>query len=93
MRDILFRQGSARVTLRKDTIEIQFLNSYSPKLTEQLSDFYHKIYERTSDGLALLDGLKLKFVLNPAVSEEHRNAMKKVPLSTVKNLPPSGKID
>jgi len=93
MRETLFRQGSARVTLRKATIEIQFLNSYSPKLTEQLTNFYHKIYERTSDGLALLDGLKFKFILNPAVSEEHRNAMKKVPLSTVKNLPQSGKID
>jgi hypothetical protein len=46
-----------------------------------------------SDGLALLVGLKLKFVLNPAISEEHRNAMKKVPLSNVKNLPQSGKID
>ena len=84
MRDLLFRQGSASVSLKQDCLEIKYMNSYSPKLTQELNNLYKKIYERTPNGLSILGGLQLKFVLKPPISEEHKNGMKKVPLSTLK---------
>ncbi len=80
MRETLFRQGSAKVLFKQNTFVINFLNSYSPKQTGQLNEFYDKIHKRTSEGLGILGGAKLKFVLKSPKGKEHQNIMKKVPL-------------
>ena len=80
MRETLFRQGSAKVLFRKNAFVINHLNSYSPKRTSQLNKFYNIIHERTSNGLEILGGARIKFELKPPKGPEHRNSMKKVPL-------------
>jgi len=75
LRDVLFRQGSARISLslKGNSIEINHLNNYSPKLTKELNNLYRKIHKRTSSGLSILGGLKLNFQLKPPISEEQKN--------------------
>jgi len=84
MRECLFRQGSSRVTVVNDTIEVQFLNSFSPQLTNKLKTFYQLIHERTKGGLDILGGMKLKFILRPPHGQEHKNAFKRDKLSAGK---------
>jgi len=93
MRDVLFRQGSAKLYLKQETFEIKYLNNNTQKMTVQLNKLYQKIHEKTSNGLKILGGLKIKYLLNPPTGEEHRNCMKKVPLSDVKSFPPEAKIN
>jgi len=84
MREVLFKQGSAKVLFKNNTFEIQFLNNYTPKRTELLSKFYQKITERFPDGLKILGGLKLKYSLKPPIREGYGNGMKKIPISSLK---------
>jgi len=93
MREVLFKQGSAKVLFKNNTFEIQFLNSYTPKRTELLSNFYQKRNERFPDGIKKLGGLKLKYTLKPPIREGHRNGMKKIPISSLKNISSAGKIE
>jgi hypothetical protein len=84
MREYLFRQGNAKVTIVNDTIEVRFLNSFSLKVTNNLKKFYQLIHERSKKGLDILGGLKLKFILLPPHGQEHKNAFKKDELSVEK---------
>ena len=93
MRETLFRQGSARLCLKGDTLEVSFLNSYSAKLTEQLNHFYKSISDRNSKGLLIIGGMNVKFKLNPPLGKEHKNGMKKVPLISGEKFSGAGKID
>ncbi len=86
MRELLFRQGSAKVKLNKDTIEVHFLNKYSPEVTEQLNKFYQLIHKKVSEGLKIIGGLKVKFILQPPWGEEYKNGMKKVALNSIKTM-------
>lgn len=80
MRASLIRQGNSKVKVVDDTIEVHFLNSFSPELTASLNKFYQSIHKKTSNGLKILGGLKLKFLLLPPYGEDHKNAFKKTPL-------------
>jgi hypothetical protein len=76
-REMLFRQGSARVRRNGDTLEVHFENAYSPARTEQYRRWFEQIHERTGDGISLLGGLKLRFILRPPHGDEHRNSHRK----------------
>jgi hypothetical protein len=91
MREILFRQGSAKVYLKEDTFEVNFLNSYSPQLTTQLEEYYDMISARHSNGMELIGGLKMKYNLKTPLGKEHKNSMKKMPLISGKNNSGSAK--
>lgn len=93
MRETLFRQGSARLCLKGDTLEVSFLNSYSAKLTEQLNHFYKIISDRNSKGLLIIGGMNVKFKLNTPLGIEYRNGMKKVPLISGEKFLGAGKTD
>jgi len=84
MRDHLFKQGCAKVIISHDTIEIHFLNSFSPKFTEHFNKFYHLVHNKTANGLKILGGFKLKFFLQPPYGDEYKNALKKAHLTPVK---------
>ena len=86
MRECLFRQGNAKVTIVNGTIEVRFLNSFSPQITKNLRKFYQLIHERTKEGLDILGGMKLKFVLLSPHGQEHKNAFKSGELSAEKIL-------
>ena len=83
MREILFRQGSAKLNIKDDTFEVNFLNSYSPELTTQLKQFYDTISEKYSNGMEILGGMKVKFYFKTPLGKEHKNSMKKVPLNII----------
>jgi hypothetical protein len=91
MRDYLFKQGCAKVMISKDTIEVHFLNSFSPKFTEHLEGFYHLIHNKMTNGLKILGGFKLQFFLRPPYGDENKNALKKVPLTPAKIFEVHGK--
>lgn len=76
-REMLFRQGSARVRRNGDTLEVHFENAYSPEWTERYRRWFGQVQERTGDGLSLLGGLKLRFILRPPHGDEHRNSHRK----------------
>jgi len=93
MRDYLFKQGCAKVMISKDTIEVHFLNSFSPKLTEHLEKFYYLIHDKTTNGLKILGGFKLQFFLRPPYGDENKNALKKVLLTPAKIFEGPGKSE
>ena len=76
-REMLFRQGSAQVWRRADTLEVHLQNAYSPELTEQYQRWFDQLHQRTADGLSLLGGLKLRFIPRPPHGPEHHNSHKK----------------
>jgi hypothetical protein len=81
-REMLFRQGSAQVRRSGDTLEVHFENAYSPQRTEQYRRWFDQIQERTSDGLSLLGGMKLRFILKPPHGPEHSNSHQKALLTS-----------
>ena len=85
MREVLFRQGSAKLTLKDGTFEVNFLNSYSSQLTSQLKEYYNAIYERYSNGMEIIGGMKVKYNFKIPLGKEHKNSMKKMPLISGKN--------
>jgi hypothetical protein len=80
MRDVLFRQGPARVQLVEDTIQFHYQDSFSQERTELLEHWFDRLRDRHADGLQMLDGFKLSFHLRVARGEEHRNAFRKARL-------------
>ena len=84
MREKLFKQGSAVIKFRNDTFEIHFLNNYTSKLTNQLAKLYLNAHDISKDGLSLLGGFKIKYVLNPPLGKESRNSMERIPLDAIK---------
>jgi len=91
MRDCLFRQGCSRVSFRQKTYEVQFSNSFSPELTQELNRWFGIIEKRFENGLNILGGAGLKFCLLPPHGEEHRNALRKLPLNLEK-IPDAAKF-
>ncbi len=84
MRELLFRQGSAKVRLNKDTIEVHFLNSFKPEVNYHLDKFYQMINKKASSGLEILGGLKLKYFLTTSLGENNSNGLKKEVLDSTK---------
>ncbi len=84
MRELLFRQGSAKVRLNKDTIEVHFLNSFKPEVNYHLDKFYQMINKKASSGLGILGGLKLKYFLTTSLGENNSNGLKKEVLDSTK---------
>lgn len=80
-RELLFRQGSAQVRRNGIALEVHFENAYSPERTEQYRRWFDQIQERTGDGLLLLGGMKLRFILRPPHGPEHRNSHQKALLT------------
>lgn len=87
MRDVLFRQGPARIQLVEDTIQLSFQDSFSQERTELLGNWFDCLHDRHADGLQIIDGLKLSFQLRVPRGEEHRNAFRKARLCSV--MPPN----
>ena len=87
MREILFRQGPAHIHFDGSTIRIKFLDSFSVTTTRWLRGWFDLLNAKFPNGLDLLGGLRLSFELRPPRGKEHRNTLKKVPLSTAKRLP------
>lgn len=84
MRELLFRQGSAKVRLNKDTIEVHFLNIFKPEVNYHLDKFYQMINKKASSGLEILGGLKLKYFLTTSLGENNSNGLKKEVLDSTK---------
>lgn len=80
-REILFRQGPARIGLQDDSLVVTFSNAYSITRTELLTRWFNIITTRHADGLALLGGLKLRFELRVPMGDENRNAGARIPLA------------
>ncbi len=80
MRKILFNQGSGKIEIKGDTMQISFLNSFSVGMTNNLKSFYEKLENDTTKGLDILGGYKLKYSFKPPYGIEHRNMLTKVPL-------------
>jgi len=85
MRNSLFLQGSSRITFREQKYEIEFSNSYSPELTQELHRWFEMLEKRCRAGLSILGNSTLKFYLQSPHGEEHRNALRKIPLDLEKN--------
>ncbi len=62
MRNSLFRQGSAKLKIENQTIEIEFMNSMKQKNTDMLNNLLHKI-NLSESKLEIIGGLNLKFKL------------------------------
>lgn len=92
IRESLFHQGCARVTFSNGVYQINFLNSYSPKLTRQLSQWFETLEKRWSGGIDIIGGSKLKFILQPPYGEDHRNARRKLPLDNIEKFSEDDKI-
>jgi hypothetical protein len=91
MREVLFRQGNARVMFSENTYEIRFLNSFSADLTQELARWFRILENRWNSGLNIIGDSKFKFILQPPHGEEHRNRLQKVPLE-IEKISGSGKI-
>jgi len=80
MRDFIFRKGIGTMKVVNKTIEIYFMDSFSPQITENLKQLYKKIQKRHKEGLNILGGYSLKFILQPPFGEERKNDLTKVPI-------------
>lgn len=87
MRESLFRQGSSQVMFKEGIYEVKILNSFSPEMTQELNSWFEILDKRWESGLKILGGSRLKFFLQSPHGEEHRNAMRKVPLNSEKIFP------
>ncbi len=68
MRNRLFRQGSAKLCIKNQTIEIDFCNSMSKKTTDMLNILLQKI-NLSEQKMKMIGGMKVKFKL-PALIEK-----------------------
>jgi len=84
MRDILFRQGAAKLGKKDNQLIISFLSSYRIKLHKMLNLWTDKVSQRHKGGLKILGGLSLKYELNPPRGEEYRNSGVKIDFSEEK---------
>jgi hypothetical protein len=78
---MLFSQGSAWVRRSGDTLDVHFENAYTAERTEQYRQWFARIRERTNDGLSLLGGMKLRFILQPPHDPDHSNSHQKALLT------------
>jgi hypothetical protein len=78
IRNVLFRQGSAKLSIEENSSEgnmvINFQNQMSEKTTTMLRLFYDKIAEDTKSGLELLGGFNIKFNLRQPIGKECNNS-------------------
>ena len=86
MRSTLFRQGAGTIFFRNGTFDIKLQNSYSPNMTKTLNQLFKKLGIYQGVKLDVLDGAKLKISMQIPYGEEHRNFLKKCPLSTMENF-------
>ena len=86
MRPVLFRQGAAHIQSAEDTISLRFQDSFSQERTELLQTWFNSLHGRHTDGLQILDGLKLAFQLRVPRGEEHHNAFQKARLRPAKSV-------
>ena len=92
-RNILFRQGSAKLSIKENSsgdnsgcgMVINFQNQMSEKTTTMLRQFYDKISENTKEGLELLGGFNLNFNLRQPIGKECKNSGN-VEILNVKNF-------
>jgi len=74
MRGEMFKQGSAQIKRDGQTLTVSFMNSFSPKMTQNLNAHFRKIEKKTQDGIKLLGNLNIKWNLKPTTGEEKSNA-------------------
>ena len=86
MRNILFKQGAGTIFFKNGIFEIKFQNCYSPAMTKMLNRLFLKTGVAKGTRLELLGNQKLKLSMRIPFGEEHKNHLKKVPLSLAKNF-------
>lgn len=80
-RELLFRQGAAKITRKNNTLYLNFANSFSIERHNFLTDFFDKIKNQYPQGLQIIGGLKVDFILKPPLGKEHKNSNSKSILS------------
>ena len=83
MRQDLFSAGCGHLQLHDDVLEIRFDQAFTVPLTNALRSWYELLQRRHRNGVGWLGGLHVRYRLRPPHGEEHRNALKKVPLPAV----------
>ena len=73
MRNILFRQGSAKIKLQNQTFEIGLLNPLTQKTTDMLSHLIEKI-NLSEQNMKIIGGLNLKFKLHSPTEKVMKNS-------------------
>lgn len=81
-REMLFRQGSAKIIRETDTINVHFSNRFTLQQYNSLQQFYEKLKQQYPEGLKIMGGLKLKFILQPPHGDEYKNSFSKTILTT-----------
>lgn len=76
-RELLFRQGAAYISREKDTININFANSFSISNYNILVRLYENITKQYPDGLQIIGGFKINFILKPPHGDEYKNSKSK----------------
>ena len=84
MRDILIKPSPAKITVNNDEIVIKFVNSFSVKTTNHLRELLEKINDGAKEGLKIIGGYKLKYILLPPYGEERKNSNIKTALRATK---------
>ena len=80
-RELLIRQGAAQISRKNNTLCINFANSFSIERHKFLSGFFEKIKNQYPQGLQIIGGLKVDFILKPPLGKEHKNSNSKSILS------------
>lgn len=83
VRQDLFGAGCGHMQLHDDVLQISFDQAFTVPLTNALRTWHELLERRHRNGLGWLGGLHLRYRLRPPHGQEHRNALKKVPLPAV----------
>lgn len=86
MRELLIRPGAAEVKLCDNNINVKYSNAFSAKTSRILREWFAAITDRFPEGLEVLGGLKVNFILNVPQGEERRNSGTKLPLADVEKI-------
>ncbi len=86
MRKKIFTQGAGTIYFKNNSFEIEFLNSYSLKMTNLLKKLYSKVEKTFPNGLSILGGRKISFKLQTPKGEEFKNSFKKTNFSSHENF-------
>jgi len=84
MRDMLFRNGTAKLRKEGNQLIVSFLSSYRVKQTNVLKQWTSKVKQRHKDGLKIIGGLFLEYELNPPRGGEYKNSGAKIDFSSEK---------
>jgi hypothetical protein len=84
LRPFLINQGNAKLSLKDDTLEINYSNSFSEKNTKLLKQYYDKITDHGNRKLEIMGGLKLKFNFQIPWGNEYKNSNEHVILDMKK---------